>query len=148
MAFQMAAVQISTIQFILTDKAKRIKNKMSALREFAGLRWSDWTPTPDPDIADYSLSPSPTPSIRQSNTPTPTEITPNSSRSHSPIHRSLTPTDHRVVSLPPTDDVMKLPRKDMHIFGLCPVQGKCQIIFLKDFISENIRGLHQILYTY
>ena len=134
----MAAVQISTIQFILTDKAKRIKNKMSALREFAGLRWSDWTPTPDPDIADYSLSPSPTPSIRQSNTPTPTEITPNSSRSHSPIHRSLTPTDHRVVSLPPTDDVMKLPRKDMHIFGLCPVQGKCQIIFLKDFISVKI----------
>ena len=110
---------------------------MSALREFAGLRWSDWTPTPDPDIADYSLSPSPTPSIRQSNTPTPTEITPNSSRSHSPIHRSLTPTDHRVVSLPPTDDVMKLPRKDMHIFGLCPVQGN-KIILLKDFINVKI----------
>jgi len=111
---------------------------MSALREFAGLRWSDWTPTPDPDIADYSLSPSPTHSTRQSNTPTPTEITPNSSRSHSPIHRSLTPTDHRVISLPPTDDVMKLPRKDMHIFGLCPVQGKLPNNSVEEFHNLTI----------
>ena len=98
---------------------------MSSLRDFAGRSWSEWTPTPDPDIGDYSLSPSPTPSARHSNTPTPTEVTPNSSRSHSPIHRSLTPTESRLLGVSTIDDVMKLPRKDMHIFGLCPVLGKC-----------------------
>ena len=96
---------------------------MSSLRDFAGRAWGDWTPTPDPDIGDYSESPSPAHSARHSNTPTPTEATPNSSRSHSPIHRSLTPTENRALGVPLTDDVMKLPRKDMHIFGLCPVQG-------------------------
>ena len=100
---------------------------MSSLREYAGRSWSEWVPPPEPDIGDYSDSPSPVHSARHSNTPTPTEVTPNSSRSHSPIHRSLTPTENRALGVPPTDDVMKLPRKDMHIFGLCPVQGKIDI---------------------
>ena len=103
---------------------------MSSLREFAGRSWGDWAPTPDLDAGDYSESPSPAHSARHSNTPTPTEVTPNSSRSHSPIHRSLTPTENRALGVPLTDDVMKLPRKDMHIFGLCPVQGKIELIFV------------------
>ena len=111
---------------------------MSTLREYAGRSWSEWAPTPEPDIGDYSESPSPAHSARHSNTPTPTEVTPNSSRSHSPIHRSLTPTENRVLGVPPTDDVMKLPIKDMHIFGLCPVQGKLHINkFTKYYYIKN-----------
>ena len=111
---------------------------MSSLRDFAGRSWSEWTPAPDPDIEDHSLSPSPTHSARHSNTPTPTEVTPNSSRSHSPIHRSLTPTDSRLLGMSTTDDVMKLPRKDMHIFGLCPVLGNSlrKLIFARGILIK------------
>ena len=97
---------------------------MFSLREFVGRCWDAWSPTPDPDAGDYNESPSPAHSARHSNTPTPTEVTPNSSRSHFPIHRFLTPTENRALGIPLTDDVMKLPRKDMNIFGVCPVQGK------------------------
>lgn len=73
---------------------------MSLLRDLLGRGWHDWPPE-DMD----ALSPSPPPISSSSAS----SITPNSSRSHSPRPGE-------------GDDVMKLPRREMHIFGQCPVQ--------------------------
>ena len=80
---------------------------MSLLREMAGRSWLDWL-TPDEGESSNSSYPASPTTARSARSD---EVTPNSSRSHSP--RPPTPC---------ADDVMKLPKKDMHIFGLCPVQ--------------------------
>lgn len=80
---------------------------MSHLRELTGKSWHEWPQTQLVEDMD-ALSPSPATSSCS------TSITPTSSRSHSP--RSHVGGHHVM------DDVMKLPRRDMHIFGHCPVQ--------------------------
>ena len=77
---------------------------MSQLREYAGKGWQEWAVLGDSE--DISLSSSPSHSDLASG-----DITPSSSRASSPPPH-----------LVPKDDVTKLPRQDMHMFGQCPVQ--------------------------
>lgn len=77
---------------------------MSQLREYAGKGWQEWAILGDSE--DISLSSSPSHSDLASG-----DITPSSSRASSPPPH-----------LVPKDDVTKLPRQDMHMFGQCPVQ--------------------------
>ena len=94
---------------------------MSQLREFVGKGWHDW-PTVG-DTEDVSLASSPSHSDLASG-----DITPSSSRASSPPPHLF-----------PKDDVTKLPRKDMRMFGQCPVQ-----VFKKTSIclAICIRKLH------
>ena len=106
---------------------------MSLRPEMVGRSWTDWlSPSVDPSLTGSTSNdsnhsnPSSGPGSPSAAAATAAgaaagtssgtgkaDATPNSSRSHSP--RPLTPC---------ADDVMKLPKKDMHIFGLCPVQVK------------------------
>ncbi len=77
---------------------------MSGVGDLAGKDWQEWPNVEEPDdVSPISASPF------QSSC----DITPSSSRASSP---------------PPhiahCDDVMKLPKRDMHVFGHCPVQVK------------------------
>jgi len=121
---------------------------MSLLRpELVGRSWSDWlSPSVDPSLGSGSSSHDGSHSNSSSGPASPSEkakgagpsaaaaaeakapeITPNSSRSHSP--RPLTPC---------ADDVMKLPKKDMHIFGLCPVQDEF-VLVVCDHCSASVK---------
>ena len=80
-----------------------------SIRELSGRSWHEWPHTQLVEEMD-ALSPSPATSSSS------TSATPTSSRSHSPkpLHES--------------DACMRLPRKDMHIFGQCPVQDDFMLV--------------------
>jgi len=77
---------------------------MSGVGDLAGKDWQDWpTVGESDDVSPISASP-----FHSS-----CDITPSSSRASSPpLHN------------PHCDDVMKLPKRDMHVFGHCPVHVK------------------------
>jgi hypothetical protein len=87
---------------------------MSQLREFAGKGWHEWPSTGDSE--DISLASSPSHSDLASG-----DITPSSSRASSPPPH-----------LNPKDDVTKLPRHEMHLFGQCPVQVNSVLSTMND----------------
>ena len=99
-----------------------------SLRDLAGRSWQD-VPLCEPESGGDSLPSFPaSPMVqRQIGGGGSDEVTPNSSRSHSP--RPVTPS---------ADDVMKLPRKDMHIFGLCPVQDDF-ILVVCDYCNSSVK---------
>ena len=97
-----------------------------SLRDLAGRSWQD-VPLPEAESGGESLPPSFPASPTGARHGGSDEVTPNSSRSHSP--RPVTPS---------ADDVMKLPRKDMHIFGLCPVQDDF-ILVVCDYCNSSVK---------
>lgn len=108
-----------------------------SIRELSGKSWHEWPQTQLVEDMD-ALSPSPqTTSSGCSTNPTPT-----SSRSHSPK-----PSHH----YPHDIDVMKLPRKDMHLFGQSPVHEDfvlvvcdlCQLAVKLEAFPSHVRLRHQ-----
>ena len=91
---------------------------MAHLKELAGKSWHEWPQTQLVEIME-ALSPSPPTS---SSTSCSASVTPNSSRSHSPK----------------PDDVMKLPRREMGIFGQCPVQDEF-ILVVCDICHKSVK---------
>lgn len=106
---------------------------MSQLREYAGKSWHEW-----PSFGDHheelSLSSSPSHSDMASG-----DITPSSSRASSPPPNQI-----------PRDDVMKLPRRDMHMFGQCPVQDdftlavcdNCGLVVKIEALASHVKLRH------
>ena len=74
-----------------------------------GKTWQNWTFADDEEAV--SLSPSPAPSG-------------NTSPSHSP----RPPSSYTSEDIRTNEDVMKLPKKEMHIFGQCPVQDELVLV--------------------
>ena len=103
-----------------------------SIRELAGKSWHEWPHTQLVEDMD-ALSPSPAASTSS------TSATPTSSRSHSPklLHES--------------DACMRLPRREMSIFGQCPVQDDfvlvicdiCHASVKVEAFSSHIRLRHQ-----
>ena len=96
------------------------------IRELSGKSWHEWPQTQLVEDMD-ALSPSP----QTTSSGCSTNATPTSSRSHSPK-----PT-HNLHD----NDVMKLPRKEMHLFGQCPVQE--DLILIRCDICSNSVKIHQ-----
>lgn len=93
------------------------------IRELSGKSWHEWPQTQLVEDMD-ALSPSP----QTTSSGCSTNATPTSSRSHSPK-----PT-HNLHD----NDVMKLPRKEMHLFGQCPVQEDL-ILIRCDICSNSVK---------
>ena len=103
-----------------------------SIRELSGKSWHEWPHTQLVEDMD-ALSPSPAASSCS------TSITPTSSRSHSPK------------PLNESDACMRLPRKDTHIYGQCPVHdefilvvcGACQASVKIEAFSSHVQLRHQ-----
>jgi len=103
-----------------------------SIRELSGKSWHEWPHTQLVEEID-ALSPSPATSSCS------TSITPTSSRSHSPkpLHES--------------DACMRLPKKDTHIYGQCPVHDDfvvvvcdaCQASVKVEAFASHVRFRHQ-----
>ena len=103
-----------------------------SIRELSGKSWHEWPHTQLVEDMD-ALSPSPAASSCS------TSITPTSSRSHSPK------------PLNESDACMRLPRKDTHIYGQCPVHDDfvlvvcdiCQASVKIEAFASHVRLRHQ-----
>lgn len=106
-----------------------------SIRELSGKSWHEWPQTQLVEEMD-ALSPSP----QTTSSGCSTNATPTSSRSHSPKPHN-----------PHENDVMKLPRKDMHIFGQCPVHedfvlvvcDSCHASVKLEAFASHVRLRHQ-----
>ncbi|XP_059092253.1 ataxin-7-like protein 1 [Tigriopus californicus] len=83
----------------------------SMLRSLTGKTWQNWTYPEDEEVGFVSLSTSPIPS-----------------GSTSPSHSPQPPSSSTSEEFKQHEDVMKLPKKDMHIFGLCPVSDEFTLV--------------------
>ncbi len=93
-----------------------------------GLSWQQWPPVPDDDLHDSSTqsslapSPQPPPSLTEQD---PLMLDP--SPSLSPKQASSSSAS-AVITCDEDEDVMRLPRRDMHIFGQCPIQDEFVLV--------------------
>lgn len=81
------------------------------LGNLTGKTWQNWTYPDDEEMGTVSLSTSPIPS-----------------GSTSPSHSPQPPSSSTSEEFKQHEDVMKLPKKDMHIFGLCPVSDEFTLV--------------------
>lgn len=125
---------------------------MSSLLKFSGLNWNDWQPNLGNDFGDETETPTTghTNHIQKRNvTSIPINGNPTLSSSYSPITA-----ENKLVSAPPTDDTMKLPSKDMNIFGLCPEKDDlilvtcdiCQYCVKIEAFKSHIQTRHKKAY--